>query len=199
MRLMLGMAAVMEREDTTTRTMEVGEDTRIQHTVTRLALQEPRRTARRNNHARCARLLDRVLQIPDALRQDMMTGADILENAHRDQPALELVSYKCRLCLLGMPCSNWVISGCSPSRQLRQSLSCCSRWQRSSRPTGPSAAARRSRKRHGCDGHQWPWSSTSTTHIQLQRTATRYATATSTRTTSGPWSWGIPSGPVSCS
>lgn len=97
MRLMLGMAVVMERADMTTRTMEVGEDMRIQHTVTRLALQEPRHMARRNNHARCARLLDRVLQIPDVFRRDMMTGADTLENAHRDQPALELVSNKCRL------------------------------------------------------------------------------------------------------
>ena len=115
MRLMLGMAVVMEKEDTTTRTMEVG-DTRIQHTVTRLALQEPRLMVRRNNHARCARLLDQVLQIPDVLRWDMTTGADTLEIVHRDQPAPELVSNICRLCLLGMPCSNWGISGCSPSR-----------------------------------------------------------------------------------
>jgi hypothetical protein len=116
MRLMLGMAVVMEKEDTTTRTMEAGEDTRIQHTVTRLALQEPRRMAHRNNHARCAGLLDQVLQIPDALRRDMMTGADTLQIANRDQPAPELVSNICRLCFLGMPCSNWGISGCSPSR-----------------------------------------------------------------------------------
>jgi hypothetical protein len=65
---------------------------KIQHTVTRLALQEPRHTGRRNNHAQCAHLLDQAHQMPDVLRRDMMTGEDTLESDRRDQADRDLVS-----------------------------------------------------------------------------------------------------------
>lgn len=93
MRLMLAMAVAMEKEDMTTQAMVVGEGMKIQHTVTRLALQEPRRTARRNNHARCARLLDPAHQMPDVLQRAMMTDAGTLENNPRDQAGPDLVSH----------------------------------------------------------------------------------------------------------
>lgn len=116
MRLMQDSEVDMEKEDTTTRAVELEEHMKIQHTVTRLALQEPRHTGRRNNHAQCAHLLDPAHQMLDVLRRDMMTGEDTLESAHRDQAGRDLVSST-----LGSVspthCSNWNISGWSaPSR-----------------------------------------------------------------------------------
>lgn len=111
MRLMQDTAVDMEKEDMITQIMEVEEGMKIQRTFTRLVLQEPRRTARRNNHARCAHLLDRVLQMPDDLRRDMMTVEGILENAHRDQAAPDLVSSTSRTISVSMLCPNWDSSG----------------------------------------------------------------------------------------
>ncbi|OKP13574.1 hypothetical protein PENSUB_765 [Penicillium subrubescens] len=90
MRLMQDSEVDMEKEDMTTRAVELEEDMKIQHTVTRLALQEPRHMGRRNNHAQCAHLLDRAHQMLDVLRRDMMTVEDILESAHRDQAGRDL-------------------------------------------------------------------------------------------------------------
>jgi hypothetical protein len=120
MPLMLDSAGAMEKEDMTTGMAEVEEGMKIQHTVIRLVLQEPRRTARRNNHARCARLLDRVLQILDVRRRDMMTGADILGNAPRDQAGPDLVSTTAKTVFVSMLCSNSDISGwTATSRKFR--------------------------------------------------------------------------------
>lgn len=106
MPLMLDSAVAMEKEDMTTGRVEVEEGMKIQPTVIRLVLQQPRRTARRNNHARCARLLDRVLQILDVLRRVMMTGADILGNAPRDQVGLGLVSTTAGAVFVSTLCPN---------------------------------------------------------------------------------------------
>ncbi|GLI77821.1 hypothetical protein PoHVEF18_006115 [Penicillium ochrochloron] len=92
MRLMQGLVVDMEKEDMTTRAEELEEHMKIQHTVTRLALQEPRHTGRRNNHAQCAHLLDQAHQMPDVLRRDMMTGEDTLESDRRDQADRDFVT-----------------------------------------------------------------------------------------------------------